>query len=296
LTFIEESRIEVVPFQRGKHRANQFRGNVRSRLKQPHNAARYYIASALPELRKAIYIDADTLVTQGNDLVQLFDDVLEDEAAPHHIIAVASRGGHEPLRNFVAVEHEAIRSRVNVSADDPTFNNGFYVVRLDRWRRAGITKQLEDWKAINDANSGKLWRLNTQPPMLLALKDRVEWFDIEWNFAVRWLRDDTTRLAAKMLHFSGPTKPWLRGSMSHKGNKSQKALADRMWHRTFDEAHSRQCIIALHFHMLEPERVAFTRLRPASSQSVLWPFAGALTFFIGFVLGRLYDKLRFRVR
>jgi lipopolysaccharide biosynthesis glycosyltransferase len=292
LSFVDKSHVQAVPFERGTHRANRYHGNVVSRLQQPHNAVRFYIDEHLSELRKAIYIDADTLVTNGTDLVKLFDTVLEDDAAPHHIIAAASRSGHERLHSFVSVDHEAITSRVNVSADDPTFNAGFYVVRLDRWRRAGITKKLEDWMALNDANNGKLWSLNSQPPMLLALKDRVEWIDIEWNFAVRWLRDDDQRRAAKILHFSGSQKPWLRGAMSRKMSKSQNALADRMWHRTFDEALSHLCIVDWQFHVPERDRVT---LAPCWQPQLL-STAVVTAIVSGFVLGRLYDKFRSGMR
>jgi hypothetical protein len=50
-----------------------------TRLHHAHNYIRFYFGDYLPTVKKAIYIDADTLLTKNGDLVELYDSILNDD-------------------------------------------------------------------------------------------------------------------------------------------------------------------------------------------------------------------------
>ena len=67
--------------------------SARQRLAYPHNFLRFYLNEYFPQIQKAIYLDSDILVTNG-DLTILYDTVLVDDFEIENqkeIIAVAKR-------------------------------------------------------------------------------------------------------------------------------------------------------------------------------------------------------------
>jgi lipopolysaccharide biosynthesis glycosyltransferase len=97
---LEKYNVTVVVFDPHNDRVSTILNSgrtARERLAYPHNFVRFYFADYLPNVRKAIYLDADMLVTNG-DLVQLFDETLlgDELASPNKttkvpIAAVATR-------------------------------------------------------------------------------------------------------------------------------------------------------------------------------------------------------------
>jgi len=95
-----------------------------------------------------------------------------------------------------------------------SFNAGVMVIDARAWARAGITERVAE--LVQQNQRGRLWRHGSQPPLLSLLYDRVEWLDQAWNVdGLGHRRDipDALLARAKILHWTGPLKPWLANGL-----------------------------------------------------------------------------------
>ena len=144
--------------------------------------------------------------------------------------------------------HPAIKSRIQVKPSDTGFNNGFYVMRLDRWRKAKMTDQLEDWMKLHERYGNQVWKLGTQPPMQLALYGKIEWIDDFWNFPAKLVDSDERVRKSKIIHWHGPVKPW-KISLNNIDTTSSRIMggygswwrAWRLWIKSTNEFVSSKC-------------------------------------------------------
>lgn len=162
------------------------------------NYARFAMDSFLPEhVTKAMWIDADTIVTC--DVVSMVRNALSDVESPNIIAAVPKE---RPTGGFTKLAKE----KYNLTR---TFNAGVYVVDLNKWRMKNVSKKV--WKIAQKNRKKHMYRLGSQPPMQLAIKDRFEDLNWKWNVKVEHLgRDDgkANEEETCLFHWSGGDKPW----------------------------------------------------------------------------------------
>ncbi|XP_012694012.1 glycosyltransferase 8 domain-containing protein 1 [Clupea harengus] len=192
---------------------------------KPLTFARYYMATLLPNVEKAIYLDDDVIV-QG-DIRELFDTNLKaghaaafsddcDSASSKGIVRGA--GNQNNYIGFLDFKKEAIK-KLGMRANTCSFNPGVIVANLTEWRTQNITSQLEQWMERNvkeDLYSKTLAESVTTPPLLIVFYKRHSSIDPLWHvrhlgatgaanrYSVQFLN------AAKLLHWNGHYKPWGR--------------------------------------------------------------------------------------
>lgn len=157
-----------------------------SRAKWPLVAcARFQVAEVLPaECRRCIYLDYDVCV--GTDLSALFD--MDLAGAPLGMV-----------QNALA--DEKTRTYLRELGLDPARygNSGVLLIDLDAWRQEGVAADLIRFSRTLPRD---LW-FPDQDMINLYFKDRWHPLDRRWNSADAGLPAD-----GRVLHFTGPVKPW----------------------------------------------------------------------------------------
>ena len=94
----------------------------------------------------------------------------------------------------------------------PSFNAGVLALDLDAWRARNATAELEAWMRANALSNPPIYKLGSNPPMLLTFADSFEPLDRRWNVdGLGWRKGIATAGIAggAIYHWSGPNKPWL---------------------------------------------------------------------------------------
>ena len=192
-------------------------GNLRS----PANFARFYFAKMVPEsVNRIVYLDADVVVRRdlGDLVAQSPEDVAVAAVPRASQGACFHRNASRPGMFFC--EEEAFKAAGISEKNLETFNAGVAVFSLDVWRRKNIADLVETWLLRHQERP--LWRLGSNPPLVLAAIGSFYALDPRWNCdGLGWkkpidleptcLKDD-----AFIWHWSGPKKPWLpNGHFKH---------------------------------------------------------------------------------
>lgn len=168
--------------------------------KMAANYARFAIDAVLSDKRKALYLDADTIVTC--DVVDLLRGILngpDDEGGP--VVAAVPRG-----RGIYGL---TAKGEGLYGGTGPSFNAGVYAMNLDRWRAQNTTGAARDVALRNVKEH--LYFYGSQPPLNIAVGDGFEHLPSGWNVkaakAGRFERKhDGERLC--LTHYTGQDKPW----------------------------------------------------------------------------------------
>eukprot|EP00435_Cladocopium_sp_Y103_P045018 s622_g12.t2 len=176
-------------------------------LNAPHNFVRFYLGRWI-RAERIIYLDTDVIVK--GDVCELHD--LAFSSRSEAVVAAVPRR-HLPLSFYLKVFSPKMPIWVPSSA--PSFNAGVMVIDMKRWEQLKVTEQVLLWASQNGPGRD-LWRHGSQPPLLLLLYDRVEWIPDVWN--VDGLghgrgRSEDAIQDAKILHWTGPLKPWLSNGL-----------------------------------------------------------------------------------
>ena len=211
LTLIEKCfpdpifRYEIREFQPGSFLEDYIRAGkdltYSSHGSQVMNFSRFYLPALYPELDKIAYLDAD-LIVRG-DIAELFAIATLEEA----VIAAASFATFKSWQGGFKLDSPILR---HVDFDDPVFNIGVYVTRLEEWRRRDLSAKLEQWMRTHMA-SFQEFVFGTQSIMNLALYREVQRLPAAWNLVPLGLDPnvpEATLEAAKILHWAGDRKPW----------------------------------------------------------------------------------------
>lgn len=148
----------------------------------PNCFHRIFIASAFPELDKAIYIDPDIVVMRNIQPILDF-----------------------PLYNKI-IAHVEIMPPDGVSKDSNYFNNGVYITDLNFWRNNLLEQQMLDFMHVNGMS-----KHTEQDLMNIFLKDYLYPLPRTMNLFsyqdhINFFREATPDPI--LVHFVGPLKPW----------------------------------------------------------------------------------------
>ena len=156
----------------------------------------------LPHVKKAMWIDSDTIVKC--DVVEMARNVLngDDDNGPP-IAAIPVEGKPKGL-----YEKDMYRNPIPDWDIETSFNAGVYFVNLDRWRAQGLTEKIRQLSLKN--REYRYWRMGSQPPLALTIGENFEHLPLTWNVKMKTIdeREDMTLEDACVYHWSGPSKPW----------------------------------------------------------------------------------------
>ncbi|XP_022761189.1 probable galacturonosyltransferase-like 4 [Durio zibethinus] len=183
--------------------------SIRQALDQPLNYARIYLADILPaDVKRVIYLDSDLVVV--DDVGKLWDVDMEDKVlgAPEYC--------HVNLTLYFnnAFWSDPILSKTFQGRSPCYFNTGVMVVDVDKWRKGGYTKKVEEWMELQKQK--RIYHLGSLPPFLLVLAGNIKAVNHRWN--QHGLGGDNFEGKCRnlhpgpisLLHWSGKGKPWLR--------------------------------------------------------------------------------------
>lgn len=166
--------------------------------------AKLLIADLLPEhVEYAYYFDVDILVM--GDLLPLLEV--------------------EPKGGIAAVDHRSNAEYVRLKGTDGRYlNSGVLVINMARWRELEVSRRADE--IIKSGDYSILW--HDQDLLTIIFDAEWEELPIEYNFLLSGtfnpyiencgdLDWDVNKVAPKIVHFLGPSKPWgnLRDKHSH---------------------------------------------------------------------------------
>lgn len=161
------------------------------------NYARFHIHDLLPDVTKAMWVDADTIFQC--DVTRMVRSALTNTS---HVIAAVPVPGkpHSVFSNA-----DKILKERNITT---SFNAGVYVVDLERWRAQNTSEQIREMAIRN--RKERLYRYGSQPPLALVIGKDFEHLELRWNSKAKWLNEDKKwRLPeACLVHWNGASKPW----------------------------------------------------------------------------------------
>ncbi|KAJ8602813.1 hypothetical protein CTAYLR_002587 [Chrysophaeum taylorii] len=176
-------------------------------LKSPLNFARFYLANLLPDdVQILVYLDADVVVETDLAAIVPPRATWAIAAVPRPFNVCFDRNDTRPGMFYC--------DRIGDSRGLTNFNAGVAVFDLAVWRRFNLSQEAETW--ISRHAQLPLWRLGSNPPLVLIARDRFYPLDPRWNCdGLGWkrpldLEPTCRRHGAYVWHWSGPRKPWLR--------------------------------------------------------------------------------------
>ncbi|KAL6057390.1 hypothetical protein QOT17_015538 [Balamuthia mandrillaris] len=205
------------------------------RLINDLNFARFYVYHHWPDLKKIVYVDADTIFTR--DIAELYKKALLTDTAENRPHADASRFELDPLlqqrpgeppvfavfencgaryQHYFEVDHPLIQK---MFGSDCAFEAGVYVADIEEWQKQGITEKLERWMQANLEE--KLYICGSQPPLMAVfyhtyenLKETVGWeHHISLGFPYRPTErppdhEENKLIGNGVIEWNGDRKPW----------------------------------------------------------------------------------------
>ncbi|OLP89964.1 Glycosyltransferase 8 domain-containing protein 1 [Symbiodinium microadriaticum] len=175
-------------------------------LNAPHNFVRFHLGKWIPYAQRIVYLDTDVIVK--GDVCELHDSVFHHSHTVSGKVLAAVPRRHLPLSFYLKVFSP--RMPIWVPSSAPSFNAGVMVIDMLAWAEHNVTGEVLAWARRN--KNRDLWRHGSQPPLLLLLYDRVEWIADIWNvdgLGHYGNRSSELISKAKILHWTGPLKPWL---------------------------------------------------------------------------------------
>ena len=155
------------------------------------------------DIRRVIYLDPDMLINGSLDELWTVD--LEN-----YIVAAVSDPGVNENRWL----RDDIGRKIGLDRTSSYFNAGVLVIDLCRWRKAGLAERALNF-AVDRPDLITFW---DQCALNHVVNGRFKELSKHWNFQTDHLRWSNRKCtldslrevgAAKIIHFSGPLKPWL---------------------------------------------------------------------------------------
>jgi len=178
-------------------------------LLNPLNFVRFYLDDILPwrqkNFSKILYLDTDCVAQAC--VKELYVNSLVKTPMP---LAAAWR--RRPMRQSIDFRHGIWRGmpkdKLRAIQTTISFNAGVLVIDLMKWRAMGIRSDILFWSGVN--NESPLYKIGSNPPLVLATVNRTEYFNSSWNFLGLGNKKNLKNLRkGKILHWTGPRKPWM---------------------------------------------------------------------------------------
>mmetsp|Transcript_99982 Transcript_99982/g.158253 ORF Transcript_99982/g.158253 Transcript_99982/m.158253 type:complete len:374 (-) Transcript_99982:166-1287(-) len=166
---------------------------------------RLFLPEYLPDVRRVVYIDADTLVM--GDLTPLFEMPMQ-----HALAAVREA---TTFQDLWGKWYPDLEKQVPDAKQHSIFNDGVMILDLEQWREQDIVQDLTNWALQSSASVDDQLLLNLEFQVAKNFDELPE----EWNdFRIRttgwpdygWSDDlapEDPISHAKIIHWTGP-KPW----------------------------------------------------------------------------------------
>jgi len=164
---------------------------------------RLLVPQLLPDCRRAIYLDADTIVEQ--DLCELWEEARGEAAL------WARQDWMFPVMAHPYLEER--QQWFGMQPDDPYFNSGVLVLDLDLWRDKDLGNQVLSFLRANSA----LCSWCDQDALNAVLRGRWKPLSARWN---RYPSEISRIEAAGIIHYIGAeAKPWLAQAEANLANR-----------------------------------------------------------------------------
>lgn len=202
-------------------------------LAKPMNYARFYYGEYFPDLHgNVVHIDNDCIV-QG-DVSELHKTSIAKSS-----IAAFSDDCSTSAKRFSFIDN-SYQHYVNFESDHIkplkmhrltcSFNTGVYVFNIDKWRSENVTQDIEHWMILNTKENiygNEKAGGGSQPPLMIVLYHRWDLLDPLWNVRHLGMTQSKKYFAlmidrAKILHWSGPHKPWSTAAAAPFADKWRK--------------------------------------------------------------------------
>ena len=144
-----------------------------------------------PEVRRVIYMDCDMYVRAP--IEELFE--MDLEGLP--IAAV-----RDPHAHLILGGRDMKGNHDLLDLADPYFNSGLIVIDREKWAEAGVLDIFQ--RMIADGTMNRLYY--DQDVLNIIFRGRWKRLDMAWNIINP--RDAHEALDPKLLHYTGPRKPW----------------------------------------------------------------------------------------
>lgn len=179
----------------------------RPELLKQQNFVRYYLHHYLPQARRVLWLDTDTIIQ--HDVAPLFRMRMEHAIAARPTL----RDGHNTLggkrEQFQMLTRQHPRKDwdfPNESLHVPTFSTGVVLYNLDLWRSGALTQALERWTQVLRGIQGTQLVMNVE---FISKYDQMDWWwNVEGLGIVKYLLPQECIDGGRILHWSGPHKPW----------------------------------------------------------------------------------------
>lgn len=154
-----------------------------------------------------------SLIQSSGDVKEFYDTKLR----ANEIAAFVEDCSRNTYANFLNFSHPLIQ-QLQIPPKTCSFNAGVYVADLQKWKHQNIAVQLNYWMSTNVVESiygGGVGGGGSQPPMLIAFYKKRANLDPLWHVRhLGWAGgqeyDEGYIKMAKLLHWNGSNKPWLK--------------------------------------------------------------------------------------
>ncbi|KAF5746651.1 galacturonosyltransferase-like 9 [Tripterygium wilfordii] len=189
---------------------NLISSSIRQALDNPLNYARNYLGDLLDSrIERVIYLDSDLVVV--DDIQDLWNTNLTGKS-----VIGAPEYCHADFTKYFTDRFwtDPTLSQVFKSRKTCYFNTGVMVMNLVKWRKGNYRLRIEKWMEIQKTR--RIYELGSLPPFLLVFAGTVEPIDHSWNQHglggdnVRGICRSLHPGPARLLHWSGKGKPWVR--------------------------------------------------------------------------------------
>jgi len=204
----EENRARFSSFTESGKVTVEFKTVAEDRLSDLHVASfslpcwyRIFLTELLPECPRALYLDADTIIT--GEITELWETALENK------LFAAAKNPLYPYQPQWPIE------QLQLPSMDAYLNSGVLVLDLEKMRADKTLERLLEYAQQHPEN-----RCPDQDALSVVCEGQWQKLDPIWNtqssyfyFGYRWLGMSVTSLRelrdqARIIHYIGPNKPW----------------------------------------------------------------------------------------
>ena len=181
---------------------DNIRVNKDNNIKNNMNFARFNFHNEFPNLDKIIYLDVDMIVQAP------IEDLYKEIKNSKFPLGAVENKKYENCDDI----YDECKKIYNLKNDYPYFNAGVFYTSLNYWRENGIKDKIIEIMKKHKKSEKGLFKLGTQPILNIVFANNFQILDKCWNTGRLGFRNVKTELInkAKILHWTGPQKPWLK--------------------------------------------------------------------------------------